>query len=108
MARALIELGVAKGERILIMMSRVPAWYTAMLGTMRIGAVAIPTPNQCTDRDVAYRIKAAEPVVLIADEFAASRIGEAAANNASVKHRIVWSESGAERSGWLDLNGLLN
>ena len=108
MARVLKGLGVGKGDRVLIMMARVPAWYTAMLGTIRIGAVAIPTPNQCTERDVAYRIKAAEPVALIADEFAASRIGDAAGTNSSVKHRIVWSESGAKRAGWLDLNTLLN
>jgi acyl-coenzyme A synthetase/AMP-(fatty) acid ligase len=108
MARALIGLGIGKGERILIMMSRVPAWYTAMLGTLRIGAVAIPTPNQCTARDVAYRIKVAEPVAIIADESSASRIAEAAGKDDSVKHRIVWSESGTEHSGWLDLNTVLD
>jgi acyl-coenzyme A synthetase/AMP-(fatty) acid ligase len=106
MARALSRLGVAKGERVLIMMSRVPAWYTAMLGTLRIGAVAVPTPNQCTDRDVAYRITAAQPVALIADEFAASRIGEVTGK--SLLHRIVWSESGTARPGWRDLNTLLD
>jgi len=89
MARALIGLGVAKGERVLIMMSRVPAWYTAMRGGLRIGAVAVPTPNQSTDRDVACRIKSAEPVALITDEFAASRIAGVAGNNPSVKHWIV-------------------
>ena len=108
MARALIRLGVAKGERVLIMMSRVPAWYTAMLGTLRIGAIAIPTPNQCTERDVAYRIKAAEPVALITDEFAAFRIGEAADQGSSVVHRIIWSQSGIERPGWRHLDNLLN
>ena len=108
MARALTGLGVTKGDRVLIMMSRVPAWYTAMLGTLRIGAVAIPTPNQCTVRDVAYRIKSAEPVALIVDEFAASRIGDIAAKDNTVKHWILWSEGGAQRPGWRDLDALLD
>ena len=108
MARALIELGVKKGDRILIMMARIPAWYTAILGTLRIGAVAIPTPNQCTARDVDYRIKAAEPVAIVADELAASRIDEGAGNDSSVKHRIVLSECGAKSSGWHNLNSLLD
>jgi hypothetical protein len=30
---------------------------TAMLGVLRIGAIAIPTPSQCMGRDVAYRVK---------------------------------------------------
>ena len=108
MARALIRLGVAKSDRVLIMMSRVPAWYTAMLGTLRIGAVAIPTPNQCTGRDVAYRIDAARPVAIIADDFAASRIGEIVGQDSSVKHRIVWTDSGLQRPGWHDLDTLLD
>jgi acetyl-CoA synthetase len=107
MARALIGLGVGKGDRVLIMMSRIPAWYTALLGTMRIGAIAVPTPNQCTDRDVAYRIQAAEPVAVIADEVAAARIGELASGHHSVKHWIVWSENQAHRQGWRDLDTLL-
>lgn len=108
MARALMELGVVQGDRVLIMMSRVPAWYTAMLGTLRIGAIAIPTPYQCTERDVAYRIKAAEPVAIIADEFAATRIGPVRDKNRSVKHQIVWSASGTARQGWHDLDVLLD
>jgi acetyl-CoA synthetase len=108
MARALVSLGVTKGERVLIMMSRVPAWYTAMLGTLRIGAVAIPTPNQCTERDVAFRINAAKPVALIADEAAACRVGESVGRNLYCRHRIMWSEAGTQQPGWLDLDALLN
>jgi acyl-coenzyme A synthetase/AMP-(fatty) acid ligase len=31
-ARALLDAGVKKGDRVFIMLPRVPAWYTAMLG----------------------------------------------------------------------------
>jgi acetyl-CoA synthetase len=108
MARALLALGVAKGDRVLVMMSRLPAWYTAMLGTLRLGAVAIPTPNQCTERDVAYRISSAEPVAVIADESAAARIGGIAIKFPSVRHWIVWSEREARQPGWYDLDTLLD
>jgi acetyl-CoA synthetase len=109
MARVLVALGVSKGDRVLIMMSRVPAWYTGLLGTLRIGAVAVPTPNQCTDRDVAYRIKAAEAAALIADEVAASRIAAISGKHRSVRHWIAWSESSRVRQpGWQDLDSLLD
>lgn len=108
MARALIGLGVNKGDRVLIMMARVPAWYPAMLGTLRIGAVAIPTPGQCTERDVAYRIKAAEPAVVIVDEFAASRVAAVVGKHRSVKHWIALSEKADGPPGWRDLDSLLN
>src|SRR3990170_6637604 len=41
-ARALIPLGVKKGDRILLMLPRASAWYGAMLGSIRIVAVPIP------------------------------------------------------------------
>lgn len=108
MGRALVRLGISKGERILIMMSRIPAWYTAMLGSLRIGAVAIPTPNQCTSRDIAYRIASARPVAVIADELAARRIADAVDNNSCLRHRILWTENASETPGWRNLNALLD
>ncbi len=41
-ARALLAAGIGKGDRVFIMLPRVPAWYTAMLGAIRIGAVVLP------------------------------------------------------------------
>ncbi len=38
-ARALSEFGVKPGDPVFIMLPRVPAWYAAMLGVIRIGAV---------------------------------------------------------------------
>src|ERR1700750_2087019 len=35
-ARALLDLGVRKGDPVFIMLPRVPAWYAAMLGVIRI------------------------------------------------------------------------
>src|SRR5687767_12308383 len=47
-ARALLELGVRKGDRVLVMLRPVPEWHAAMLGCMRIGAVPVPSPNLLT------------------------------------------------------------
>jgi acetyl-CoA synthetase len=108
MARAFMRLGIEKGDRVLIMMSRVPAWYTAMLGAMRMGVIAIPTPNQCTERDVNYRIESATPVAVIADEAAASRIEGAGGHHRSVRHWVAWSPGGSRRTNWRDLDALLD
>jgi acetyl-CoA synthetase len=109
MGSALLKLGVTKGERVMIMMPRIPAWYTAVLGTMRIGAVVIPTPNQCTARDVAYRIKAARPMVVIADEAAVSRLGDVVTQqDTPVAHRIAWSSTRRKLARWHDLDTLMD
>ncbi len=44
-ARALLGLGLGKGDRVFILLPRVPAWYSAMLGAIRIGAVPMPVPE---------------------------------------------------------------
>jgi acetyl-CoA synthetase len=107
MARALLSLGVKKGDRVLIMMPRVPAWYTAMLGVMRFGAIAIPTPNLSTARDIAYRVKTAAPVAIIADAVAASKIDTIREDLGSVAHAIEWSGRCNAGSHWLDMDSLL-
>ena len=41
-ANALQHLGVCKGDRILIMLPRVPEWWEAVLGMMKIGVISMP------------------------------------------------------------------
>ena len=45
-ARALAAAGIGKGDRVFVMLPRVPAWYAAVLGAIRIGAVVAP-PRTC-------------------------------------------------------------
>jgi len=73
-ARALLKLGIRKGDRVLVMLPRHPAWYSALLGAMRIGAVPMPTPNQATARDIVYRLEASDAVGLITDEAGAEKL----------------------------------
>ena len=58
--------GVRRGDRVLIMLPRVPQWWIAMLGLIRLGAVPVPGTLLLTPRDVAYRIQAAKISAVIA------------------------------------------
>jgi acetyl-CoA synthetase/medium-chain acyl-CoA synthetase len=58
--------GVRRGDRVLIMLPRVPQWWIAMLGLVRLGAVPVPGTLLLTPRDVAYRIEAARVTAVIA------------------------------------------
>ncbi len=107
MARALMGLGVGKGDRVLVMLPRVPAWYTAMLGAIRIGAVPIPTPNLSTGRDISYRAKASGAVAVVTDLSGAAKVDEVAGELHTVRHFVRWSPGLAERRRWRDLDQLL-
>lgn len=57
--------GIQRGDRVLIMLPRVPQWWIAMLGLIRLGAVPVPATLLLTQRDVAYRLKSAKVSAVI-------------------------------------------
>jgi acetyl-CoA synthetase len=91
---------------VFIMLPRIPAWYEAMLGAIRIGAVVMPGTNQLTARDVAYRISTAEAAVAITGGEGAEKIDAIERDLPSLKLRIV--VDGGERPGWVDFGGMLD
>ena len=78
LGNALRTMGIRKGDRILIMSPRVPEWWEAVLGIMKIGAISMPGTTLLTPKDVAYRIQAAEAVAVITDEEGALKVEQVA------------------------------
>src|SRR4051812_10674123 len=105
-ARALLELGIRPGDPVFIMLPRVPAWYAAMLGAIRIGAVAMPGPNQLTSRDISYRVRSADAVAAITDEIGAPKLDAIEDAMPSLRHRVSWNAG--KRAGWEDFEALLD
>jgi acyl-coenzyme A synthetase/AMP-(fatty) acid ligase len=95
-ARALLAAGVVKGDRVFVMLPRVPAYYAAVLGAIRIGAVPMPAPNMLTHKDIAFRIRAAGATAAITDASGAPKVDEAAVDAVTV--RLCWSQQSP--TGW--------
>jgi len=88
-AQALLGLGIRPGDPVFIMLPREPAWYAAMLGVVRIGAIAMPGTNQLTPRDIAYRIKVADAVAAIVDEAGGAKLDAIDEELPSLRYRIT-------------------
>jgi acetyl-CoA synthetase len=73
-ARALVELGVVKGDHVFVMLPRIPEWYAALLGAMRIGAIPMPGPNLLMPKDIAYRFGQTSATVAITDPAGAAKV----------------------------------
>ncbi len=54
-ANALRARGIGKGDRVLILLPRVPEWQIAMVGCCKLGAIPVPCISMHTERDVAFR-----------------------------------------------------
>lgn len=89
MAHALTALGTQKGDRIFLMLPRVPEWYTAVLGAIRIGAVPMPGSPQLSAHDIEYRVTRAEATAAITDAEGAAKIDEVADRLPSLSQQIV-------------------
>ena len=96
---ALRTMGIRKGDRVLIMSPRLPEWWEAVLGIMKIGAISMPGTTLLTSKDVAYRIQAAEAVAVITDEEGALKVEQVTNECPTLRLKIVL---GAEREGWVN------
>jgi acyl-coenzyme A synthetase/AMP-(fatty) acid ligase len=55
-ANLLAAHGVGKGDRMIVMLPRIPEWQIAMVGCIKLGAVPIPCITMLTAKDIAYRV----------------------------------------------------
>ena len=62
------ELGVQRGDVVMIVIGNRPEWVVAMVACFRLGAVALPCNEQLRSHDLRLRLKAAAPAVVLADE----------------------------------------
>jgi acetyl-CoA synthetase/medium-chain acyl-CoA synthetase len=74
-ATLLRDSGVQRGEPVLLMLPRVPEWWIAMLGLIRLGAVPVPATLLLTERDVAYRLDCAKIRTAITNEEGLLKLG---------------------------------
>jgi acetyl-CoA synthetase/medium-chain acyl-CoA synthetase len=87
--------GVRRGDRVLIMLPRVPQWWIGMLGLIRLGAVPVPGTLLLTARDVAYRLGSARISAVVTDQEGLAKVGGFEGTRLLV---------GGERPGWIDFD----
>jgi acetyl-CoA synthetase len=47
---------VAQGDRVVVVLPRIPEWQIAMVAILKLGAVAVPCVTMLTARDLGYRV----------------------------------------------------
>lgn len=64
-ANFLTKAGVRKGDRVLVQLPRIPEWHITMTACTKIGAVAIPSIEMLTAKDLEYRLSHSGAVVVV-------------------------------------------
>jgi acyl-coenzyme A synthetase/AMP-(fatty) acid ligase len=99
-ARFLAAQGVRKGDRVFVMLPRIPDWYDVVLGCIKLGAVPMPATTLLTPRDIAYRITQADAGVAVVDAEGAAKVDQVAGDCPSLRTKARLDGSGTD-AGWL-------
>lgn len=64
-ARALMDLGVGKGDKVALILPNLPQTIIANLATFRLGAVAVQNNPLYTERELEYQLKDSDSVIAV-------------------------------------------
>ncbi len=98
-ANFLQGLDIVKGDRILVMLPRIPEWWFVILGIMKVSAVAVPSAITLSSRDIEYRCNKGNIKLIITDTKNADKIDEIRDKIPSVENFLIIGE---DREGWLN------
>ncbi|HET9724726.1 MAG TPA: AMP-binding protein [Actinomycetota bacterium] len=99
-ANFLAAAGIGRGDRVFVMLPRIPEWHVALLGLIKLGAVPMPGTSLLTGRDIAFRVQRAEAVAAIVDAEGVPKVDEARQACETLRTPICVGSGGG--TGWLD------
>jgi acetyl-CoA synthetase len=97
-ANMFIKYGVNKGDRVLIMLPRVPEWWIFTLALIKRGVVYCPAPTMLTPKDIKYRVQIADIKMIITSMEHADKVDEIFDECPSLCGRMVID---GKRDGWI-------
>lgn len=104
-ANMLMKYGAKKGDKILVLLPRIPEWYIAVLGAMKAGVIFMPTPTLSLAKDIEYRVKSSGATFAITNMDNISKIEEARPNCPELKNLFL---VGGKKDGWNSYDEKMN
>jgi len=96
-ANILLKYGINKGDRILVMLPRIPEWWIFAIALIKLGAVFCPCPTMLTAKDLLYRINRGGFKMVITDFENSGKIDEICSSCPSLSTRFLVD---GEIEGW--------
>ncbi len=105
-AAFLQQLGIKKGDKVMLILKRHYEFWFTILALHKLGAIAIPATNQLQEKDIVYRINVANisMVVCTGEGTVSDEVDKAAAQCPSLKTKVMVR---GEKTGWESFNTLL-
>lgn len=104
-ANLLLKMGIKKGNRVLLMLPRIPEWYVAMMGMIKLGVIPMPTSVLVTSEDVKFRVNQSEAILAVTTLEHVTKVAEVQHECPSLRHYIV---VGGKCHGWTEYEEAMN
>lgn len=103
-AAAFREVGIGKGDRVIVLLPKIPGWLFSMLALDRLGAVVVPCSEQLRAKDLLFRANHSEARAIVAH---VSNAAEVDAMRSDAKTLDRFAILGGERESWTALEPLV-
>jgi acyl-coenzyme A synthetase/AMP-(fatty) acid ligase len=96
-ANAMRDLGIERGDRVMVTLGKVPEWHAVLLGLLKLGAIAIPSSPMLRANDLKFRTEHSGAVALISGPESVEEIEKIRDEVPNLRHLVL---RGEEREGW--------
>jgi acetyl-CoA synthetase/medium-chain acyl-CoA synthetase len=109
-AGLLEALGIAAGERLMVLLPRVPEWQVATVGALAAGIVAVPTSMAVLSaEDIRHRVEHSGAVALVVMPDAVPVLDALRGALPTLRHRLVVTDGATPAPpGWIDFNAAVS
>uniref|UniRef100_A0A8D2P9N9 medium-chain acyl-CoA ligase n=1 Tax=Zosterops lateralis melanops TaxID=1220523 RepID=A0A8D2P9N9_ZOSLA len=94
------ECGLQKGDRLILILPRIPEWWLVKVACMRAGIVIIPGTSQLSAKDILYRLQVSKATCIITTDKLAPAVDSVASQCQLLKTKLMVSKG--SREGWLN------
>ena len=101
--KALLSLGLKRGDAACVLIGRNPNWHKALFGCMKVGVISMPGTNLLTSKDIAYRINESKAKAVIVSPMHVEKVNQIIDQCPTLKYLIV---TGDASGNWLSFEKL--
>ncbi|XP_069920874.1 acyl-coenzyme A synthetase ACSM4, mitochondrial [Oryctolagus cuniculus] len=98
--------GLQRGDRVAVILPRIPEWWLVNVACMRTGLVFMPGTTQLTAKDILYRLRVSKAKCIVASEEVAPAVESIVSECPHLKTKLLVSPE--SRNGWLSFQELFH
>ncbi|XP_057605672.1 acyl-coenzyme A synthetase ACSM1, mitochondrial isoform X2 [Hippopotamus amphibius kiboko] len=98
--------GLQEGDRLALILPRVPEWWLVTVGCIRTGIIFMPGTTQMKANDILYRLQVSKAKGIVTTDTLAPVVDSVASECPALQTKLLVSDH--SHKGWLDFRSLIN